>query len=377
MSPTNHEWQVKVLDDLNLVDLRKVADFFNEQFPGVFFPRCTPEVFEWKLGKQNPAGTGFITVALHDEKVIGVFTVTRKDAIKNGVEIAVGEIGDAYTHPLFRRGGKCISPMEHLALDDLYFEKSIFGRLVAETLFRAERDGVKFVYGTPNEMARPSYLKRLGFSESSGGRIYSKYFLTKNFSTNKRLFKLLKFLTACNFIYSRTLLRIYFGRNPITKISANDILIPKGNNSPIDLKNDKFLKLKVDEVFIKHRYGEHPTMEYSFYKIKCKNKDVGFIVGAEVIRPSGIKTFIVSDWISWNPKFEDNFEIILGSLRSFIGEAETISLWGKSKTAKHELLASGMFSNKKVSIVGKSLNKKFPQNEMEFLDFRFGWSDNG
>ena len=78
MGPANEDWEAKSLDNLDPADLQLVANFLNEQFPGAFYPSCSPEIFIWKLGLNNPAGPGFITAAFSKGKVIGVFTLTRK-----------------------------------------------------------------------------------------------------------------------------------------------------------------------------------------------------------------------------------------------------------------------------------------------------------
>jgi hypothetical protein len=86
---------------------------------------------------------------------------------------------------------------------------------------------------------------------------------------------------------------------------------------------------------------------------------------------------VISDWITLKPEFSNKFNLFLGSLRSFSGKAETISLWQGKKTPKPSLLASGVFSAKEVSIVVKSLDNRIDMEDLTFFDFRFGWSDNG
>ena len=377
MGLANQDWEAKSLDNLDPEGLQLVANFLNEQFPGVFFPSCSPEIFIWKLGLDNPAGSGFITAAFNKGKVIGVFTLTRKNILVNGHKIAAGEIGDAYTHPLFRRGGRCVSPSDHLALSDDYYDKSIFGRLVVETLFRAKLSGIEFVYGTPNAIAKPSYLKRLGFVEFSKGRIYSKYLLTKQYKASMLLSLLVRSLTLINSSYSKTLMRLHYSSNAITEISSTEIF----NELQLENQVQKFKRneviMQIDKQYILNRYVNHPLLKYRFFRVNSKVNTLGYIIGVEILRASGIRTMVISDWIALEPEFFQKLNIFLGSLRNFSGKAETISLWQGRKTPKLNLLTSGVFSGKEVSIVAKSLDNQIDLEDLAFFDFHFGWSDNG
>lgn len=377
MNPELQEWEVRNLDTLDRSELQLVSDFLNSQFPGVFYPECTPEMFQWKLGPSNPAGRGFISAAICQGQVIGIVSLTRKNMIKNGVPIAVVEVGDVYTHPQFRRGGKCISPIEHLDLHDTYYEKSIFGRLVAETLFRAKLNGVKFVYGTPNAMARPSYLKRLNFLECGGERIYSKYLLTKHFKPSPILSPLIRILSRTNQTYSKFLMHLHFGKNAIVEVQGEEVLVgSKLNQSSVSSDPDQ-LEMSIDNQYVLNRYIEHPLLKYSFYRVSSRQGTVGYVIATEIVRASGIRTFVISDWITLKPEFGKKFNLIIGSLRAFSGKAQTISLWQIGKIPRYNLLLSGIFSTKSISIVGKSLDDQTPTSDFIFSDFRFGWSDNG
>lgn len=377
MNPELQEWEVRNLDKLDTSDLRLVSDFLNDQFPGVFYPKCTPEMFQWKLGPSNPAGRGFISAAICQGQVIGIVSLTRKNMIKNGVPIAVVEVGDVYTHPQFRRGGKCISPVEHLDLDDIYYEKSIFGRLVAETLFRAKLNGVKFVYGTPNAMARPSYLKRLNFLECGGERIYSKYLLTKHFEPSPILSPLIKIVSRANQTYCKFLTKIYFGKIAIVEVQGEEVLTSSNLKRSSVSPEPNQLEMLIDNEYVFNRYIDHASLIYSFYRVSSRQGAIGFVIATEIVRASGIRTFVISDWITLKPEFAKKFNLIIGSLRVFSGRAQTISLWQIGKIPRYNLFLSGIFSTKTVSIVGKSLDDQTPTSDFIFSDFRFGWSDNG
>lgn len=373
----NQDWEVKSLDDLDIVGLQALADFLNSEFPGTYYPYCTPEAFNWKLGSDNPAGAGFITVAVSNGQVIGVFSLTRKTLTVNGMKLSAGEIGDAFTHPRYRRGGKCITPREHLNVADEYYDKSIFGRLVAETLFRARAGGVEFVYGTPNAVARPSYLKRLGFTECSNNEIYSKYLLTRRFNRPRILSPIIYSFSSTNHLYCKIMTRVRFGKNAIKRIEGKESIIELVNRTNFSDNKEIQFGMHFSKEYFLSRYVNHPTIQYLFFEIRSKNEMLGLIIACEVVRASGMKTLVVSDWLLRNPKFSKSFHIVLGSLRGFTKTAQTISLWQGGKTSRLMFPLSGMFSRKKVSIVGKSLLDKNPTHNFVFQDFHFGWSDNG
>lgn len=371
------KWEVRILDDLHPLELKGVADFLNEQYPGVYFPECSPEIFIWKLGSSNPAGRGFMTVAISNNKVVGVFTLTKKKLTINGELVYAGEIGDAFTHPEYRRNTLCITPNEQLELLDDYYSKSIFGRLVAETLNRAKENGVEFVYGTPNDVARPSYLKRLGFNECSNTDIYHKYYLTKKFNKLPTFSLLINFLSRFQERYCSIYVTLKLGRNAIQPTSFSDL-----SNDPffsIKFPEQKEDELQIDfsKEYLQHRYVDNPTTKYVFFKIVVKDKTMGVVIASEVVRASGMKTMVLSDWKLCDMNLERSLGVIFGSIRSFANDSQTISLWQKSKTSRIKFLTSGFFSTKPMSIVGKSLVEAGPSKGYTFNDFHFGWSDNG
>ncbi len=373
----DQDWEVATLDDLNTVGLRSTANFLNAQFPGTYYPECTPETFSWKLGSNNPAGRGFITVAISNGEVIGVFSLTRKTLIMKGEMLNAGEIGDAFTHPSYRRNGRCITPRDHLNVSGEYYDKSVFGRLVAETLFRARESGVEFVYGTPNRVARPSYLKRLGFIECSNGKIYSKYFLTEKFDRPRLFSFLVKRVSKLNYFYCKIFIRLHFGKDAVKPIEDKKLVMEVIKRIKFADYSESEFGMLLSEKYLMSRYINHPTMNYFFYEVQSKNQTLGIIIACEITRASGIKTLVVSDWLIANPVLTKRFHLVLGCLRGFTEKSQTISLWQGSKTAKAKFLGSGMFSRKTVSIVGRSLHDQKPTQDYVFTDFHFGWSDNG
>ena len=194
MNAEGQAWIVKVFDDLREEDLVLVADFFNENFPGVFYPRCSPEIWKWKLGASNPAGRGFLTVAFIDGKVVGTTSGTRQRIHLGTNSVSAMEIGDTFTHPDFRKNGYCKEEYSGLAGNDHYLNRSVFGRLVTETLDRAAKEKIEYVFGTPNLNSRPPYLSKLGFTEIGDEKVRSWTLLTSSRTLSP------KYRYACSFL---------------------------------------------------------------------------------------------------------------------------------------------------------------------------------
>ena len=186
MANEDGAWTVRVLDDLRPEDLQLVADFFIEHFPGVFYPECSPDIWRWKLGASNPAGPGFLTVAYLDGKVIGTTSGTRQKIRLGGQTVSGMEIGDTFTHPEYRKSGFCRENYPGTFNKNDYLNKSVFGRLVTETLDRASKAGIQYVFGTPNLNSRPPYLSKLGFIEIGFDKVKSWNLIGSKYVTSAR-----------------------------------------------------------------------------------------------------------------------------------------------------------------------------------------------
>ena len=86
-------WTVLANDHLDPEITQKASEFLQTFLPSESPPVWSAEHFNWKLGDANPAGPGFMTVALHDGKVIGVTTITRKRFWDGHKEVAAAESG--------------------------------------------------------------------------------------------------------------------------------------------------------------------------------------------------------------------------------------------------------------------------------------------
>jgi len=377
MGPLNQDWEVRSLDDLDSNGLQLVADFFNEQFPGVFYPKCTPEIFKWKLGSSNPAGSGFLTVAMCNGLVVGTASGTRKILTENNKAFDAIEIGDTFTHPDFRKNGKCITPRLAGTATDKYFAVSVFGRLVSETILRAQMNGVGFVYGTPNENSKPPYIKRLNFTEIDHGNIYSNVIVTSKFAPLRKIRWALSFSNLLNQLFARALSCIVLGRNSVHEISDTEFLANFTQKYYSTAHVPDKIYLVRNSQILNHRYLMHPSHIYRFFQVNVKGLRKGVLITTEVLRSSGVSSFVVSDWLFLDQKVEKRLALFISKLRSYNQNSETISFWELGGPGKVTKLFLGVVKHKKVSLIGKDFRITESDKSPEFGDFRIGWSDNG
>jgi hypothetical protein len=370
-------WEVKVLDDLDPDLLLLVCDFFNKEFPEVYYPECTPEIFEWKLSKRNPAGTGFLTVAISNGLIVGTASGTRKIISEGGKSFEAIEIGDTFTHPDFRKSGSCITPFGTNTPLDPYFSLSIFGRLVSETIERAQLNGVRFIYGTPNTNSQPPYLKRLHFKEVNKGQVSSNLIITHNFYKLRRFPRVAKFFMSIFRLVNYSLRYLIMGRNSVLEITKEDFIMNLSEiNFPAVSETDKLSLVRSPEI-LEHRYLAHPSYNYRFFKLLVNDQNQGVLITTEILRTNGIRSFVVSDWLISDRKIEKRLPLLLPLLLPHIRDSEIISFWEFEGYSKLKKLVVGTLKYSTVSLISKDNRLKKTAQISEFESFRMGWSDNG
>tara|TARA_B100000795_G_scaffold164042_1_gene123392 strand:+ start:7307 stop:8368 length:1062 start_codon:yes stop_codon:yes gene_type:complete len=123
-------------------DLYDIDLFFKKQYTGKNrYGRMG--LFFWKIFK-NPFRIGFVNLFKDDGKIIATTSITPKSLLLNQSLISAGEIGDTYT-------------------DSHYQGNGLFSKLINFSREQANKDGIKFVYGTPNNQSLPGYKKRANF----------------------------------------------------------------------------------------------------------------------------------------------------------------------------------------------------------------------
>src|SRR5262249_51191081 len=101
-------------------------------------------LFRWKH-LDNTFGRSPMWVACDDERIVGLRTLMRWEFERDGETVRCVRAVDTATHPDYQGRG-------------------IFKQLTLAALPELERDGVQFVFNTPNTQSRPGYIK-MGWTE--------------------------------------------------------------------------------------------------------------------------------------------------------------------------------------------------------------------
>lgn len=289
----------KYINDDDFKYLEQSVLFLNEEFSSTFGESpWSIEYFKWKLGKENPAGSGLMSLAICNEKVVGTTTLTLKKLLINGKEVLGGEMGDSFTSLAIRRRGAPFNLSHFDSNPNSYINKSVFGRLAHETRNRAERMGVKFIYGTPNINALPGWTKNLGYRELTNISIRNFYrptarYISARFPLIKDFEKLIKFLDDSVLSISRKIYKI---------ISVQKIYFNKPNEYEL---NSLWVKCKPiigfslirDAQYWNHRYYNHPKFEYDTFIVKENNQLTGILVTKKLITTDGKLYIALVEWM--------------------------------------------------------------------------------
>ncbi len=291
-------WEVSYDDELTQIS--KVLSFLHNEYPV-----CTgseiwsEEYFHWKLGNLNPSGTGFLSLATHNGSVIGTASLTKKRIIIDGIKYIAGEVGDTYTSPKIIRRGKPSSTSALNKDPKSYINRSVFGRLITETVHRAMLNNVKFIYGTPNSNSFPGYTKRLGFIEYENYSNITYYrpsinLISKKLSFLNYVLPLFKFLEKAVLTSQRT--SFYFLRKNITlsnKLTSEDTINALWRLN----KPETGFSLIRDYQYWYYRYCQHPLANYQFFSVFNRGNLSGIVVCREFRTKHGYNSVAIVEWM--------------------------------------------------------------------------------
>jgi GNAT superfamily N-acetyltransferase len=97
--------------------------------------------WHWKFA-ENPFGGAIIKLLFDGDKLIGHYAVMPMDVLVQGTSVKAALSANTMTHPDYRRRG-------------------IFVYLAEETYKQCRQEGIKFVYGFPNQNSYHGFVKRL------------------------------------------------------------------------------------------------------------------------------------------------------------------------------------------------------------------------
>jgi GNAT superfamily N-acetyltransferase len=372
-------WDVVADDDIAFAG--ETAAFLGQFCPPEADPVWSEEYFRWKLGDANPAGTGFCTLARHDGKVIGSTTITRKRIwLGDRVEIG-GEIGDTYTDADYRRQGQAAVKYPGQDSETAYLNRSVFGRLVAETRARAEAAGLGLIYGTPNANSLPGYHNRLGFPEyvtqvtenfhrpTVGG-------IAERFSLPRASLPLLvPFDRLCSLV-----------GDALSRIQAPgfDVAPFDGDDAEIDAlwdrtKHDLPFSLVRDAQWFRYRFQAHPLNTYEMFQVRRGPDLAALLVTRTFVTMRGRPYMYIADWLAGKNEGNALKRALNAALRRVTpATIDGVLLWAEQGSdMAAQARRSGFLARGKSSLIfadtaaARELAQRAPR-----LEFSIAFSDN-
>lgn len=134
------EWSIRPYEE---GDLEKITDLYHDVQKHNKTDEDWTAWWKWQH-QQNPAGPPIIYFADANGKLAGQYEMVRMKVRYDGKETVSFHSQDTMTHPDFRRQG-------------------IFKELADSTYQQGEEEGCAFVFGFPNKLSHPGFIKKLEF----------------------------------------------------------------------------------------------------------------------------------------------------------------------------------------------------------------------
>jgi len=373
-------WTVQSNDNLDPV-ITESASLFLQSFLEPGSPDVwSSEYFNWKLGDANPAGTGFMTVAIHQGDVIGVTTITRKRFWDGQKEIPAAEIGDTYSHPSFRREGRSSEPYANAGAPQEYLNRSIFGRLVTETRKRAVESNIHLIYGTPNQNSMPGYVSRLGFFDYQSH--YNRYFVRPGIAAVSKRISILRPAAVLFFPVEKILGQVVSGLFGSRRgFRAEELSDPANHADELwqKLRFQMPIGLVRDAVYFKHRFAINPMAKYRFWSVYRADELCGLFVTRTVTHADRLASHHLVEWLI-DPLIKGVFRFMASEAVQELGNSKTksYSCWTESDWGVQQgLKPLGFLARGKVPIIfhKDQQNQKLDESGTKF-HFTLATSDN-
>jgi hypothetical protein len=373
--------EVVEIDDLNPKILQKVLAFFNTEFFGLNSKPMSEEFFKSKIKQSDSIQRGFLTVAMFGDQVVGTCSAVRKEVYYQGRVVDAVEIGDTYTSQDFRRDCHFRELYPGTSTIDEYLNKSIFGRLVSETIDRATADGVEFVYGVPNQQSKVPYISKLNFQLIDAN---STYRMSSPTITHPAIKRNLILLLLYRIYFQITLyFSLFATRNYEVKTATDFSGLTEISSLTTFDDNPEYLHLCTSDTWIKGRFLENSDKRYEIIQVKNKKSSLicGYLIFLIQEREDGFRLLILSkELLMRNDLKHLKLAFSRISSQKFFN-IENMSMWiDLEVTKKIERFLYGYLARPiRVEIIAKNLSPDFLHQMTipRFYDFQYGDSDLG
>ena len=290
-------------------DLPDIAHFFKKNYTGIG-SYGSMDMFYWKI-MDNPVMPGIINLVKDDGKIISTTSVTPKRLLLKRQEYQVAEIGDTYTDTSYQRRG-------------------LFTLLINMSTQDAFKEGINFIYGTPNNQSLPGYEKKADYKIIPGINVKSLVLpLDVKPFIQRRSHWLMGNYAASLF---STLVYIYFGfKKALSFSKAMQIeeleCLPDGWDDFWEKSRQSYdFIFNRDKKMLIWRFFKNPN-KYRFYVLREKNQIVGYLVYRIIYGPE-IITLLIADFL-FLPGRESDMKVLLFKVleESMQSNVTKISTW--------------------------------------------------
>jgi hypothetical protein len=214
-------------------------------------PEYDVKRWTWQY-QNNPMGPSYIDLAVDKEEakvLAGHYAViSYKFDLGNG-EVHGAQSLDTFTSPDYTRQG-------------------IFVKLAEQTYSKSFDDGVKFIFGFPNKLSYPGFVKKLNFKDPFGFKVLK---LPIRFGHYAKKIPGLGFLSGVPLAFQKHNEDYSFTK--ITEVPKDFSLFAEGC-----LKDIQF-KIVRDEKYLSWRYLNCPDRDYDVLELRKGNELLGIVVG--------------------------------------------------------------------------------------------------
>lgn len=216
--------------------------------------------WNWKY-RFNPSGDPVIWLAESDGKIVGQYALTRaRIKIANEVN-SIAQSVNTLTHPAYRRQG-------------------IFETLARMAYDEAAQRGIIFIYGFPNELSYPGFIKKLGWSDLGTIRAWiiplSVKNICKKYIHNRLLSKVFE-IGSCavlNVLYRAAKAHRTKGLI-ISEISSFD---ERADDLWLKVSKDPRIMVVRDRSYLNWRYFDIPNVKFTVYLAENDGQTLGYAV---------------------------------------------------------------------------------------------------
>jgi GNAT superfamily N-acetyltransferase len=282
--------------------------------------------WDWKH-EQNPFGTSLLLLAECDDKLVGLRAFMRWRLQVQGRTIHAAKPVDSVTHPDYQRRG-------------------IFTRLTQQACELSRREGIQFLFNTPNDNSKPGYLK-LGWQQVDALPLYVKPL--RPLSTGWRL---------AGWKCGRKRIpeqQEFFREEPI--MAASMFGDAKAISQIIASLNDNRLGTARSADFLRWRYCQHPHI---CYYVECVEGNSG-LDGMLVYRTNfrqGLREIMIDDILAANDRREIVAEL-MRKLRSRVAAEYVLGHFSLNSAPGSHLRSLGFWKlpRRRISLVARVLNE--------------------